>query len=117
MREDVLLAQDLIKKHSEFISYPISLWTEKTTEKEVDDDDEAEESSAPKEEDEEGKIEEVLLSRAISFLLLAITQAFNGLLAVAWPLQAHILGDSQRGQKPTIRMMLLSPVGFDACST
>merc|ERR1719301_272572 len=26
--------KDLIKKHSEFISYPISLWTEKTTEKE-----------------------------------------------------------------------------------
>ena len=51
--------QDLIKKHSEFISYPISLWVEKTTEKEVDDDEEAEESSAPKEDDEEGKIEEV----------------------------------------------------------
>ena len=30
------IAQDLIKKHSEFISYPIrALWTEKTTEKEV----------------------------------------------------------------------------------
>merc|ERR1712159_669834 len=27
--------KDLVKKHSEFISYPISLWTEKTTEKEV----------------------------------------------------------------------------------
>ena len=53
-----MLAQDLIKKHSEFISYPISLWVEKTTEKEVDDDEE-EESSAPKEDDEEGKIEEV----------------------------------------------------------
>ncbi len=52
-------AQDLIKKHSEFISYPISLWVEKTTEKEVDDDEE--ESSAPKEDEEEGKIEEVLL--------------------------------------------------------
>ena len=52
--------QDLIKKHSEFISYPISLWVEKTTEKEVDDDEE--ESSAPKEEEEEGKIEEVRLS-------------------------------------------------------
>ena len=24
--------KDLVKKHSEFISYPISLWTEKTTE-------------------------------------------------------------------------------------
>ena len=112
------IAQDLIKKHSEFISYPISLWTEKTTEKEVDDDDEAEESSAPKEEDEEGKIEEVLLSRAISFLSSwQSCRPSGGLLAVAWPLQAHILGDSQRGQKPTIRMMLLSPVGFDACST
>ena len=29
--------KDLVKKHSEFISYPISLWTEKTTEKEVSD--------------------------------------------------------------------------------
>jgi len=29
----------LVKKHSEFISYPISLWTEKTTEKEVSDDE------------------------------------------------------------------------------
>ena len=47
--------QDLVKKHSEFIAYPISLWTEKTTEKEVDDD----EDEAPKEDDEEGKIEEV----------------------------------------------------------
>lgn len=27
--------KDLVKKHSEFISYPISLWTEKTVEKEV----------------------------------------------------------------------------------
>merc|ERR1712225_49649 len=36
--------KDLVKKHSEFISYPISLWTEKTTEKEVsDDEDEAKE--------------------------------------------------------------------------
>merc|ERR1712216_260308 len=32
--------KDLVKKHSEFISYPISLWTEKTTEKEVSDDEE-----------------------------------------------------------------------------
>ena len=34
--------KDLVKKHSEFISYPISLWTEKTTEKEVSDDEEEE---------------------------------------------------------------------------
>mmetsp|Transcript_2135 Transcript_2135/g.5700 ORF Transcript_2135/g.5700 Transcript_2135/m.5700 type:complete len:619 (+) Transcript_2135:661-2517(+) len=47
--------KDLVKKHSEFISYPISLWTEKTTEKEVEDDDEEED----KEDDEEGKVEEI----------------------------------------------------------
>ena len=50
--------QDLVKKHSEFISYPISLWIEKTTEKEVDDD-EADDDDEPPKEDEEGKIEEV----------------------------------------------------------
>ena len=46
--------KDLVKKHSEFISYPISLWTEKTTEKEVDD-----EEDEAAEEEEEGKIKEV----------------------------------------------------------
>jgi len=43
--------KDLVKKHSEFISYPISLWTEKTTEKEVSDDED--------EEDDEEKVEEM----------------------------------------------------------
>nr|BAK08742.1 heat shock protein 90 [Chara braunii] len=46
--------KDLIKKHSEFISYPISLWTEKTTEKEVSDDEDED-----AEDDEEGKVEDV----------------------------------------------------------
>merc|ERR1712127_858472 len=46
--------KDLVKKHSEFISYPISLWTEKTTEKEVDDDEDDEDEAG-----EEGKIEEI----------------------------------------------------------
>merc|ERR1712216_153363 len=44
--------KDLVKKHSEFISYPISLWTEKTTEKEVSDDEEEESKEGEEEEDE-----------------------------------------------------------------
>jgi molecular chaperone HtpG len=35
--------KDLVKKHSEFISFPISLQVEKTTEKEVSDDEDEEE--------------------------------------------------------------------------
>ncbi|GLJ40333.1 hypothetical protein SUGI_0829200 [Cryptomeria japonica] len=46
--------KDLIKKHSEFMSYPIYLWTEKTTEKEVSDDEDEEEKK-----EKEGDIEEV----------------------------------------------------------
>jgi len=34
--------KDLVKKHSEFISFPISLQIEKTTEKEISDDEEDE---------------------------------------------------------------------------
>jgi len=34
--------KDLVKKHSEFIGYPINLWTEKTEEKEVEEDDDDE---------------------------------------------------------------------------
>ncbi|XP_021765025.1 heat shock protein 83-like [Chenopodium quinoa] len=47
--------KDLVKKHSEFISYPIYLWTEKTTEKEISDDEDEDE---PKKE-EEGEVEDV----------------------------------------------------------
>ncbi|CAM6097077.1 unnamed protein product [Calypogeia fissa] len=50
--------KDLVKKHSEFISYPISLWTEKTTEKEVSDDEEEDEKEKAKKEGKK-KIEEV----------------------------------------------------------
>merc|ERR1712185_23036 len=52
--------KDLVKKHSEFIGFPIELYVEKSKEKEVTDSDEEEE--AEKEEDKEGdepKIEEV----------------------------------------------------------
>ncbi|QHN80159.1 Heat shock protein [Arachis hypogaea] len=46
--------KDLVKKHSEFISYPIYLWTEKTTEKEISDDEDDEPKKV-----EEGDVEEV----------------------------------------------------------
>jgi len=52
---------DLVKKHSEFIGFPIKLYTEKTTEKEVTDDEEDEDDDDD-DEDEDGdkpKVEEV----------------------------------------------------------
>jgi len=45
--------KDLVKKHSEFISFPIKLLVEKTTEKEVSDDEDDE--PAEKKEIEEGE--------------------------------------------------------------
>merc|ERR1712232_516711 len=47
--------KDLVKKHSEFIGFPIKLYTEKTTEKEVTDDDDDEDD----EDDDKPKVEEV----------------------------------------------------------
>ena len=49
--------KDLVKKHSEFINYPINLWIEKTEEKEVTDDDDDDEEEEKKE--GEDKVEEV----------------------------------------------------------
>merc|ERR1712164_94224 len=52
--------KDLIKKHSEFISFPIELNVEKTTEKEIsdDEDDEEEKKDEEKKDDEEKEGEE-----------------------------------------------------------
>merc|ERR1712127_525783 len=47
--------KDLVKKHSEFIGFPIKLYIEKTTEKEVTDDDDDEDED----EDDKPKVEEV----------------------------------------------------------
>merc|ERR1719245_1596877 len=49
--------KDLVKKHSEFISYPISLWTEKATEKEVSDDEEDEDA---KDDAKEGEVDKAM---------------------------------------------------------
>merc|ERR1712054_64345 len=56
--------KDLVKKHSEFIGFPIRLWVEKTEEKEVtDDDDDDDEDDDKKEGDDDDddapKVEDV----------------------------------------------------------
>jgi len=48
--------KDLIKKHSEFIGFPIKLYTEKTTEKEVTDDEDDDDDEG---DDDKPKVEEV----------------------------------------------------------
>merc|ERR1711868_12649 len=50
--------KDLVKKHSEFIGFPIKLYVEKTEEKEVTDDEEEEEEEEETK-DKEDKIEDV----------------------------------------------------------
>merc|ERR1712060_19271 len=51
--------KDLVKKHSEFIGFPIELYVEKSKEKEVTDSEEDEEEKKKEEEGDEPKIEEV----------------------------------------------------------
>ena len=54
--------KDLVKKHSEFISFPIELQVEKSTEREVtdsDDEEEKKEEDKKEGEEEEPKVEEV----------------------------------------------------------
>jgi len=51
--------KDLVKKHSEFIGFPIKLYTEKTTEKEVPDDDDDDDEDEEENDDDKPKVEEV----------------------------------------------------------
>ena len=51
--------KDLVKKHSEFIGFPIELYVEKSKEKEVTDSEDEGEAEEKKEEGDEPKIEEV----------------------------------------------------------
>merc|ERR1719194_357433 len=51
--------KDLIKKHSEFIGFPIELYCEKSKEKEVTDSEDEEEEKKEEAEGDEPKIEEV----------------------------------------------------------
>merc|ERR1712232_1465951 len=51
--------KDLVKKHSEFIGFPIKPYTEKTTEKEVPDDDDDEDENEDDEGEDKPKVEEV----------------------------------------------------------
>jgi molecular chaperone HtpG len=56
---EVRRIKDLVKKHSEFVGFPIKLYTEKTNEKEVTDDEDEEEEDDKKEEEDGPKIEDV----------------------------------------------------------
>lgn len=56
--------QDIIKKHSQFIGYPISLQMEKTRDKEVEDDDAEPDAEEADEEKDEEKDDEVKIDDA-----------------------------------------------------
>ena len=59
--------KDLVKKHSEFISFPIELQVEKSTEREVtDSDDDEEDKKNNEEEDKKDELDANLLAARIT---------------------------------------------------
>lgn len=70
--------RDLVKKHSEFISFPIELSVEKTTEKEITDSDVDEEEEKKEEEGEDApKIEEVKEKEPKKKKITEVTQSWD----------------------------------------
>ncbi|CAK8692368.1 unnamed protein product [Clavelina lepadiformis] len=51
--------KEIVKKHSQFIGYPISLHVEKEREKEISDDEEEEEKTEEKMDDDKPKVEDI----------------------------------------------------------
>merc|ERR1719181_1647574 len=51
--------KDLVKKHSEFVGFPIKLYVEKPQEKEVTDDDDDDDDDEKDDDDDAPKVEDV----------------------------------------------------------
>lgn len=65
--------KDLVKKHSEFIGFPIKLFTEKTTEKEVTDDED--EEAEDEDEDKEPKVCNLCMYRVVYIILFLFVRS------------------------------------------